>query len=231
MTSTRIILLFLIASFIAAFFYFGLGDYLTLEALKSQQAGIENYRATHPILLVVFYTLLYIAMTGLSLPGASILTLAGGAIFGVFWGTVIVSFASTIGATLAFLAARFLFRESVEAKFSDRLQAINDGVKQEGGFYLFSLRLVPIFPFFMINLLMGLTTIKISTFYWVSQVGMLIGTVVYVNAGTQLARLDSLAGILSPALLASLVLLGILPIITKKIMNNIKEREFNNSRV
>jgi uncharacterized membrane protein YdjX (TVP38/TMEM64 family) len=160
MTSSRIVLLTLIAAFIAAFFYFDLGQYLTLDTLKAQQSAIENYRATNPVLAVAVYALVYVAITGLSLPGAAILTLAGGAVFGVLWGTLIVSFASTIGATLAFLAARFLFRDGVKAKFGDRLQAIDEGVAREGGFYLFTLRLVPVFPFFMINLLMGLTHLR-----------------------------------------------------------------------
>ena len=204
MTTPRIILLIFIAAFISVFYYFDLGSYLSLDTLKSQQAAIENYRAANPILIFATYALVYIAVTGLSLPGATILTLAGGAVFGVLWGTIIVSFASTIGATLAFLAARFLFRESVKEKFAESLKAIDDGVASEGVFYLFGLRLVPVFPFFMINLLMGLTNMKVSTFYWVSQVGMLAGTVVYVNAGTQLGQIKSLAGILSPAVLVHL---------------------------
>jgi len=221
MTSSRIILLIFIAAFISAFFYFDLGHYLTLETLKSQQSVIENYRAANPELAVAVYMLVYVAVTGLSLPGAAILTLAGGAVFGVLWGTLIVSFASSIGATLAFLAARFLFRDTVKTKFGARLKAIDEGVAKEGGFYLFTLRLVPVFPFFMINLLMGLTNMRIGTFYGVSQIGMLAGTAVYVNAGTQLAKIDSLTGILSPALLGSFILLGLFPLIAKKIVTAI----------
>jgi len=221
MTSSRLIVLLLIVALAGTFFYFDLGDYLTLEALKAQQEVIENYRSNNHKLAVAVYMLIYIAVTGLSLPGAVILTLAGGAVFGVFWGTLIVSFASTIGATLAFLAARFLFRETVHAKFSERLKAIDEGVEKEGGFYLFTLRLVPIFPFFMINLLMGLTNMRMGVFYLVSQIGMLAGTAVYVNAGTQLAKIDSLAGILSPALLGSFVLLGLFPLLAKKIVTAI----------
>ncbi len=221
MTSSRIILLIFIAAFISAFFYFDLGHYLTLDTLKSQQSAIENYRAANPKLAVAVYMLVYVAVTGLSLPGAAILTLAGGAVFGVLWGTLIVSFASSIGATLAFLAARFLFRDTVKTKFSARLKAIDEGVAKEGGFYLFTLRLVPVFPFFMINLLMGLTNMRIGTFYGVSQIGMLAGTAVYVNAGTQLAKIDSLTGILSPALLGSFILLGLFPLIAKKIVTAI----------
>lgn len=221
MTSSRIILLIFIAAFISVFFYFDLGHYLTLETLKSKQAVIENYRAANPALAVTLYMLVYVVVTGLSLPGATILTLAGGAVFGVLWGTLIVSFASSIGATLAFLAARFLFRDTVKAKFGTRLKEIDRGVSEDAGLYLFTLRLVPIFPFFMINLLMGITNMRTWTFYWVSQIGMLAGTVVYVNAGTQLAKIDSLTGILSPALLGSFVLLGLFPLIAKRIVTTI----------
>jgi len=225
MTSSRIILLVFIAAFISAFFYFDLGHYLTLETLKSQQSAIENYRAANPKLAVAVYMLVYVAVTGLSLPGAAILTLAGGAVFGVLWGTLIVSFASSIGATLAFLAARFLFRDTVKTKFGARLKVIDEGVAKEGGFYLFTLRLVPVFPFFMINLLMGLTNMRIGTFYGVSQIGMLAGTAVYVNAGTQLAKIDSLIGILSPALLGSFVLLGLFPLVAKKTVTAIGDKK------
>lgn len=225
MNTPKIVLLLVIASAIAAFFYFNGQQYLTLEMLKARQTSIATFRDNHALLAIAVYGLIYIAVTGLSLPGAAILTLAGGAIFGLFWGTVIVSFASTIGATLAFLAARFLFKDSIQAKFGDRLQAINDGMAQEGAFYLFTLRLVPLFPFFVINLLMGLTTIKVRTFYWVSQVGMLAGTLVYVNAGTQLGKLDSLSGILSPPLVGSFVLLGVFPLLAKKAINFIQQRK------
>jgi len=221
MKSSRLIVLLLIAALVGTFFYFDLGHYLSLETLKAQQEMIENYRLNNHKLAVAVYMLIYIAVTGLSLPGDVILTLAGGAVFGVFWGTLIVSFASTIGATLAFLAAGFLFRDTVHAKFGERLKAIDEGVEKEGGFYLFTLRLVPIFPFFMINLLMGLTNMRVGVFYLVSQIGMLAGTAVYVNAGTQLAKIDSLAGILSPALLGSFVLLGLFPLLAKKIVTAI----------
>ncbi len=222
MTQSRIILLISIAMLIGSFFYFDLGQYLTLEALKTQQAAIENYRAANPVFSVIWYISIYIIVTALSLPGATILTLAGAAIFGLLWGTIIVSFASTIGATLAFLGARFLFRDSVAAKFGKRLKAINDGIAQDGAFYLLSLRLVPLFPFFMINMLMGLSNMKTWTFYWVSQIGMLAGTIVYVNAGTQLAGINALSDILSPALIASFVLLGVFPMFAKKIVDTVR---------
>jgi dihydrolipoamide dehydrogenase len=222
MTSSRLALLAFISALIAAFFIFNLQSHLTLEALKTQQQTIETYRSNHPVMAVVIYALTYIAVTGLSLPGAAILTLGGGAVFGLLWGTLIVSFASTIGATLAFLAARFLFRDAVKSRFGERLQAIDAGVAKEGSLYLFTLRLVPVFPYFVINLLMGLTSLKTHTFYWVSQIGMLAGTVVYVNAGTQLGQLESLSGILSPGVIGSFVLLGIFPLIANKIVEAVK---------
>ncbi|PKM10490.1 MAG: pyridine nucleotide-disulfide oxidoreductase [Gammaproteobacteria bacterium HGW-Gammaproteobacteria-3] len=225
MKSSKSFLLVLIAALIVAFFVFDLQQYLTLEALKGQQAAIDAYFQNQPVLAVAIYMLTYILVTALSLPGATIMTLAGGAIFGVLGGTVIVSFASTIGATLAFLAARFLFRDAVKAKFGARVKALDEGVRRDGAFYLFTLRLVPIFPFFMINLAMGLTALKTLTFYWVSQVGMLAGTIVYVNAGTQLAKIESLSGILSPTLLGSFALLGIFPLLARKIVDSINARK------
>jgi pyruvate/2-oxoglutarate dehydrogenase complex dihydrolipoamide dehydrogenase (E3) component/uncharacterized membrane protein YdjX (TVP38/TMEM64 family) len=217
MNLSRFSLLAFISSLIVSFFVFDLQSYLTLEELKSQHEAINTYQSNHPALAVVIYALTYIAVTGLSLPGAAIMTLAGGAVFGLFWGTLIVSFASTIGATLAFLAARFLFRDAVKAHFGDRLQAIEAGIDKQGAVYLFTLRLVPAFPFFVINLAMGLTALKTQTFYWVSQLGMLAGTVVYVNAGTQLGQLYSLSGIFSPGLIGSFTLLGIFPLLANKI--------------
>ena len=208
---------------IAAFFAFDLGQYLNLRTLKEQQAAIQGFQAAQPLLSGVIYFLVYVAATALSLPGAALLTLAGGAVFGLLWGTLIVSFASTIGATLAFLMSRFLLRDWVESRFGQRLTAIDQGVRREGAFYLFTLRLVPVFPFFLINLLFGLTGMKARTFYWVSQIGMLAGTVVYVNAGTQLGKLESLSGILSPALLGSFVLLGIFPLIARRIVEVVRQ--------
>ncbi len=225
MKSSRVLLLLFIVILIALFFIFDLRQYLSLEMLKAQQETIESYRNGHPVLTIIIFMLVYIAVTGLSLPGATLLTLAGGAVFGLLWGTVIVSFASTIGATLAFLGARFLFRESIKSRFSSRLQAIDEGIERDGGFYLFTLRLVPVFPFFMINMAMGLTTLKVKTFYWVSQVGMLAGTIVYINAGTQLAKIESLSGILSPVLIASFVLLGVFPMIAKKMVSAIQAKK------
>ncbi|CAA9891222.1 Pyridine nucleotide-disulfide oxidoreductase [Candidatus Methylobacter favarea] len=222
MSKSRIRLLIIIAVLIGLFFYFDLPHVLTLENLKSRQETITAYRNAHPVLATVLYAGIYIAVTGLSLPGAAILTLAGGAVFGLLWGTFIVSFASSIGATLAFLAARFLFRDSVKNKFGERFKAIDAGMERDGAFYLFTLRLVPLFPFFVINLVLGLTSIKTLTFYWISQLGMLPGTLVYVNAGTQLAKIESLSGILSPALLGSFALLGLFPLVARKIVATVK---------
>ena len=221
----RIALLALVAALVAAYFAFDLGRFLSLEYFKSQQAAFEAFYRDHPVQTAAAYFAIYVAVTGLSLPGAAILTLAGGAIFGLLWGVVIVSFASTIGATLAFLASRFVLRDWVQAKFGDKLRPVNDGIAREGAFYLFALRLVPAFPFFVINLVMGLTPIRAATFYWVSQVGMFAGTVVYVYAGTQLAQVTSLKGILSPGLLGAFVLLGLFPFLAKRVLGAMKARK------
>ncbi|QUX93997.1 pyridine nucleotide-disulfide oxidoreductase [Marinomonas sp. CT5] len=220
----KIGLLVLIAALVTGFFYFDLHQLLTLDGLKSGLVQFEEWQAERPFLVGGVFLLLYVIVTALSLPGAAIMTLAAGALFGLAWGTLIVSFASSIGATLAFLVSRYLLQDTVQKRFGDRLKAINEGIEREGAFYLFTLRLVPIFPFFLINLLMGLTTIRALTFYWVSQVGMFAGTLVYVNAGTQLGQLESLSGILSPSLLLSFVLLGVFPLIAKKIVDLVKAR-------
>ena len=225
MSKKKIVLLLAILTAIIAFFVFDLGRYLDLAFFKEQQVAIESYRLNRPVVTAVIFFLIYVAVTGLSLPGAAVMTLAGGAIFGLLWGTIIISFASTIGATLAFLASRLLFHDSVQRRFGDKLRAVNNGIAKEGAFYLFALRLVPIFPFFAINLLMGLTPIRTWTFYWVSQVGMLAGTLVYVNAGTQLAKIDSVGGILSPAILGSFALLAVFPLIAKRVVAWIEARK------
>jgi pyruvate/2-oxoglutarate dehydrogenase complex dihydrolipoamide dehydrogenase (E3) component/uncharacterized membrane protein YdjX (TVP38/TMEM64 family) len=225
MTRKKLMLLLAILTAVGLFFVLDLGRFLDLDFLKQQQAAIEAYRDVHPILTAAIFFLAYVAVTGLSLPGAAVMTLAGGAIFGLFWGTLIISFASTIGATVAFLASRLLFRASVQRRFGEKLRTINEGMAREGAFYLFALRLVPIFPFFVINLLMGLTSIPTWTYYWVSQVGMLAGTVVYVNAGTQLAAIDSIGGILSPAVIGSFALLGVFPLVAKRLVAAIEARK------
>lgn len=221
----KIILIIIAALAIIAFFALDIDQLLTLEQIQSSQTQIEQWRSESPLLTAGFFALAYILVTALSLPGAAIMTLAAGAFFGLLLGTLLVSFASSIGATLAFLAARYLLRDSVQNKFSDRLQAINKGIEREGAFYLFTLRLVPIFPFFIINLVMGLTPIKAKTFYWVSQIGMLAGTIVYVNAGTQLARIDSVSGILSLPLVISFALLGVFPLLAKQVIQWLQRRK------
>jgi pyruvate/2-oxoglutarate dehydrogenase complex dihydrolipoamide dehydrogenase (E3) component/uncharacterized membrane protein YdjX (TVP38/TMEM64 family) len=220
----RIVLLLLIGLAIAAFFWFDLDRYLTLDALKAQREALSGWVEANLIAALAAYFGVYVLATALSLPGAVILTLAGGALFGLVTGTIVVSFASSLGATLAFLASRFLFRDAVRAKFGQRLAPIENGVAKDGAFYLFTLRLVPAFPFFLVNLLMGLTPIRTPTFYGVSQLGMFPGTVVFVYAGTQLAQIDSVSGILSPGLIGAFVLLGILPLLMRGLLGGLAAR-------
>ncbi|HQS31512.1 FAD-dependent oxidoreductase [Polaromonas sp.] len=210
---------------VMGFFVFDLGRFLSLDYLKQSQATFGEIYARQPLLVAGSYFALYVLVTALSFPGATIMTLAGGAIFGLGWGLLLVSFASSLGATLAFLAARFVLRDTLQARFAQRLDEINRGIDKDGAFYLFTLRLVPLVPFFVINLVMGLTRMKALTFYAVSQLGMLAGTAVFVNAGTQLGKIDSLRGILSPALIGSFVLLGIFPLIARKVVEGIKKRQ------
>ena len=215
--------LFLIA--IAAFFYFDGSKYLTLEALKAQRELLSGWVSQHFFVALLSFVAIYIAVTAVSLPGAAVLTLAGGALFGLLWGGIAVSFASSIGATCAFLASRFLLRDAMRAKFADRLKGIEEGVKKDGAIYLLSLRLVPLVPFFVVNLLMGLTPIRTATFYIVSQIGMLPGTLAFVFAGTQLAKITSLKSILSPSLLAAFAVIGLLPLVLKFLMNLVAARK------
>jgi pyruvate/2-oxoglutarate dehydrogenase complex dihydrolipoamide dehydrogenase (E3) component/uncharacterized membrane protein YdjX (TVP38/TMEM64 family) len=222
---SKLAIIALIAAALVAFFAFDLGRFLTLDYFKAQQATLSVYVASNPIQSALAFFFIYIAVAALSLPGAAILTLVAGAIFGFWQGLLIVSFASSIGATLAFLSSRFLLRDWVQSKFGERLKPINEGVAKDGSFYLFALRLVPLFPFFVVNLVMGLTPIKTIPFYWVSQIGMLAGTAVFVNAGTQLAQITSLKGILSPAIIGSFALLGIFPIIAKKVLDWLQGRK------
>ena len=221
----KILLLSIIVIILAVFFYFDLGLYLNLDYIKANQARFIEYYNQNTALTILIYSSIYIIATAISLPGAAILTLLGGSIFGFTKGLILVSFASSIGATLAFLISRTVLRDSIQSKFGDKLKTFNDGIEKEGAFYLFTLRLVPIFPFFMINMVMGLTTIRTASFYIVSQLGMLPGTAVYVNAGVQLSKIDSLSGILSIEMLLSFALLGILPIGSKKIIMILKSRK------
>jgi pyruvate/2-oxoglutarate dehydrogenase complex dihydrolipoamide dehydrogenase (E3) component/uncharacterized membrane protein YdjX (TVP38/TMEM64 family) len=213
-----------IATAITAWFFFDLGSYLQLATVQERIGDLRAWYAANPRLAGLLYFMVYIVVTGLSLPGAGIMTLAGGALFGFWYALLLVSFASSIGATVAFLVSRTLLRDWVQGKFGRQLRAVNEGFERDGAFYLFSLRLVPIFPFFIINLLMGLLPIRSWPYYWVSQLGMLPATAVFVNAGTQLGQLESASGIISPALLASFVLLAAFPLLAKKLLAHIQSR-------
>ncbi|MFT4799135.1 MAG: dihydrolipoamide dehydrogenase [Candidatus Azotimanducaceae bacterium] len=221
----KLILVAAIFAVVGAYFAFDLGQFLSLEYIKGEQAELQKLVADHPLYAGASFFLIYIAVTALSLPGAAIMTLVAGAMFGLGWGLLLVSFASTIGATLAMLVSRFVLRDQVQTRLGDRMEKINRGIEKDGAFYLFTLRLVPAFPFFAINLLMGLTTIPILTYFFVSQLGMLAGTAVFVNAGTQLAQIESLSGILSPGLIGSFVLLGVFPLIAKKIIDVVQAKK------
>jgi uncharacterized membrane protein YdjX (TVP38/TMEM64 family) len=214
----KIIVVAAVAGIIVAFRIFHLGEYLTLSYIKESQERFAALYSGHTVAVIAAYMAVYILVTSVSLPGAAILTLAGGALFGLVTGTVAVSFASTTGATLACAASRFVLRDWVQGNFGDRLKTVNDGIAREGSFYLFTLRLVPVFPFWLINLVMGLTTMRLKTFCWVSQLGMLPGTIVYVNAGRELAKIHSLSGIFSPGLLISFAALGVFPIAARKLL-------------
>ncbi|GKQ98528.1 FAD-dependent oxidoreductase [Aeromonas hydrophila] len=215
MSGSRLLLVLVMGCLIGAFFAFDLGRYLSLPQLQARQAELAALVDRHFVSAALLFVAVYVVSTALSLPGASLLTLAGSAVFGVVWGLLLVSFASSIGATLAFLSARFLLRDWVERRFGDKLASLQAGMKKEGALYLLSLRLIPIFPFFLVNLLMGLTPIRVSTYYWVSQLGMLPGTFVYVLAGSELANLTSTGNILSPGLMVALTLLGLMPVLLK----------------
>lgn len=222
MSVKRIVTAIALVAAVVAFFFFDLGQYMTLSYVKSRQADFTALYAQNATAVLSVYFLVYVATTALSLPGAVVLTLVGGALFGFWTALVVISFASTIGATVACLVARFILGDVVQRRLGGRLDRINRGIEREGAFYLFTMRLIPAIPFFVINLGMGLTTMPLRTFYWVSQLGMLPGTMVYVNAGKELGQLSSLAGILSPGLIASFVLLGVFPLAAKKVMRIVR---------
>ncbi|MBT9530495.1 MAG: VTT domain-containing protein, partial [Pseudomonas sp.] len=224
MTLRKSLLLGLILLLLASFFAFDLGQYLTLASLKAQQSALQAQVAADPWLAAGAFFAVYVAVTGLSLPGASLMTLVAGALFGLWQGLLIVSFASTLGALLSMFSSRFLLQDWVQQHFGQRLAGIEAGLARDGAFYLFALRLVPVFPFFLINLAMGLTKLPARTFWWVSQLGMLPGTLVYVNAGRELGQLDSLGGILSPGLLGAFALLGVFPLLARKLLDRLQAR-------
>jgi len=215
----KIVLVFLILSIAVVFFSFDIQQHLTLDNLKQNHQFLNTYVNDHMALSVAIYTLSYVVFTAINLPGAIFFTLAGGALFGLSLGTLLVSFSATIGSTCAFLIARYLFRNKLERVVGNRLDEINKGIEREGAYYLFTLRLIPLFPFFLINIAMAMTTIRAWTFLWVSYFGMLAGTIVYVNAGTQLATLTSVSDILSFRIILSFVLLGVFPLLAKRLIN------------
>jgi len=221
----KIFIVSAIVVLIAAFRIFHVEDYLTLTYIKESQARFEALYVANRSALIAGFMLLYIVVTSLSLPGAAVLGLAAGALFGLVTGTIAVSFASTIGATIACFASRFILRDWIQEKFGDRLKTVNEGIDKEGAFYLFTLRLIPAFPFWLINLVMGLTRIPLRKYYWVSQLGMLPGTIVFVNAGKELGKIDSLAGIFSLELILSFALIGLFPITTKKLLALYKSKK------
>jgi uncharacterized membrane protein YdjX (TVP38/TMEM64 family) len=225
MNKNKIALVALFIIVIGLFFFLDLGQYLNLEYVKSKQEAINNYYSLNPVRTGLIFFISYILVTGVSLPGAGIMTLAAGAIFGVVWGTILVSFGSVFGATIAFLIARYLFHDYVQHRFSHRLERINKGIREEGDLYLFTIRFVPIFPFFIINNLMALTPIKTLNFAVVSQIGMLLPTIIFVNAGTQLAKIESPSDVLSPELIFSFALLGLFPLVAKKTLVYIRKKK------
>jgi len=214
----KITIILIVIGLIAAFRIFHLDNYLSLSYVKESRDKFEMLFVENRVAVIAVYVAIYLLVTTLSLPGAAVLGLAAGSLFGLLTGTVVVSFASSIGATLACAVSRFILRDWVQKKFGERLKTVNEGIEKEGAFYLFTLRLIPIFPFWLINLIMGITKMPLKTYYWVSQVGMLPGTIIFVNAGKEIAKIDSLSGVLSPGLILSFVLLGLFPITTKKIL-------------
>ena len=227
MSKTKLIVLFIVALLVGGFILFGPRHYLSLEFMQSQLGEITAYRDANPIKSIIIYASIYIIATAASIPGALVLTLVGGAIFGFYVGSLVVVVSATIGATIAFLLARYLFEDLVKERMGERLAKIRESFRKEGALYLFSMRLVPVFPFFAINLLMGLTSIKTSTYAIASLIGMAPGTMVFVNAGTQLAKLDSVRGLLSPTIIASFLLLAVFPYIAKFLLKVIRSRLAN----
>lgn len=221
----KVLIVVVIVGLIIAFKVFNLGQYITLSYIKESRDKFELLYGEYPVAVIVLYMGMYILTTSLSLPGAAVLTIAGGAFFGLWVGTFVVSFASSIGATLACFVSRFLLRDWIQGRFADRIKKVNEGIEKEGAFYLFTIRLIPVFPFWMVNILFGLTKIPLFRFYWVSQLGMLPVTMVYVNAGKELAKIESLRGILSPGLIVSFVLIGGFPIMVKKLIANYKAKK------
>lgn len=227
-TVKRLMIVGVIACLVASYILFDLGQFFSLDYLKESRERFQTLYAEHTVLVIGAYFLLYVTATALALPAATVITLAGGALFGFATGTIVVSFASSIGAAVAFVVARYLLRDWVQGKFGDKLEKINQGIEKDGAFYLFTLRLIPLFPFFVVNTVIALTPMRLFTYYWVSQVGMFPATLVYVNAGKELGRIDSLSGLLSPSLILSFAILGIFPLFMKKALGWYQSRRRNN---
>jgi pyruvate/2-oxoglutarate dehydrogenase complex dihydrolipoamide dehydrogenase (E3) component/uncharacterized membrane protein YdjX (TVP38/TMEM64 family) len=225
MSKKKLVIVLVLAALVVAFFALDLGRFLSLDYVKSRQAEFAALYDQRPLVVIGVYSAIYIVVFALALPVGAVMSLAGGALFGLVAGTVIVSFASSIGAALAFLASRHVLADTVRARFGNRLAEVDKGIEHDGPFYLFTLRLIPAIPPAVINLLFGLTKMRTWTFYWVSQLGMLAGTIVYINAGTQLAKIDSAMGILSPGLIGSFILLGLFPLVARKIVDTVKARK------
>lgn len=223
----KILVLILLAAGIILFFAFDLDRFLTLNYLKSSRNEFQAFYDLHPFSSIFGFFLIYVAIVGLNLPGAAVLGLAGGALFGFTTGVIIISFASSLGATIACFFSRYLFRDYVQQKFGDKLEKVNKGIQEEGAFYLFTMRLIPAIPFVVINLVMGLTPIKLRTFYLVSQVGMLPGTMVFVNAGKELGKITSVSDIVQPSLIISFIVLGLFPLFVRKAVSFVKARNIN----
>lgn len=224
MTKGKLILIILIGLAVVALLFAGPREYLNLDFIKSQLSSLKMYREANPVASILIFATVYIAVTAASIPGALVLTLLGGAIFGFWLGTAVVLLSATIGATFAFWVARYLFDDWVQQKMGEKVSRIRENFRKEGALYLFAMRLVPVIPFFAINLLMGLTSIKTSAYFLASLLGMAPGTMVFVNAGTQLAKIQSLQGLLSPALIVSFILLGIFPYVAKQILKLVRKR-------
>lgn len=222
MSKGKLIVIVGLALLIVLFFSMGWHNYFSLESFNQHKEDLFAFQNDHPYLVIAIYFIVYVIVTGASLPGAALMTLVGGALFGLLLGTIIISFASTIGATIAFLMSRYVLRDTVQNRFGEKLRLVNEEMEKDGAFYLFTVRLVPAIPFFVINLVMGLTPIKTLTYFFVSQIGMLAGTIVYVFAGTQIATIDSLSGILSPGIIIAFTVLGLFPLLAKKLLELIK---------
>jgi len=227
----RLLFLSIIIGLISSYFFFDLGQYFSLDYIKTSREQFQGVYAEHTVAVIGIYFIVYVLATALALPAATILTLVGGALFGLVTGVIVVSFASSIGAALAFVIARYLLRDWVQERFGDKLEKINDGLEKDGPFYLFSLRLIPFFPFFVINTIIALTPMRLFTYYWISQIGMLPATLVYVNAGKELGQIESLSGLLSPSLIISFVVLGIFPLVMKKGLVWYQDRRHRNDSI